>query len=367
MLWLFIVVILILILILGILIYGIIVNKKVNKKVLIAVQIILILALAVLAFLIEPRESNDLYRHFRDIDLIRENGFSAVPQYNNVILIKFLFSLVALLQINHFLPAIAAIITYGISMYIIYDFSKRNETTSRVISIAILLNFALCSFYAVTSGIRNAMACSFLALGLYLDLIRGEKLVKKIWPYIVGALIHPMAYIVIAIRLLFQIKWLDKIKYLILFVGLLYRPLMRLLYFINTGLTNYLAQKMNLYLVKESIEDIRWLLVIWIFLIFVYAITIILKKTKEDIKFKKYLNFVQIYILFIFAFTFVADIYTKRLTFLLAFLMIPFVYLIEENLEKKQKIFCYGVLIFLLCGLIPYSIVELKNTGFMIE
>lgn len=366
MLGLFIIVILILILILGILIYGIIVNKKVKRRVLIAVQIILIVALAILAFLIEPRESNDLYRHFRDIDLIREHGFGTVQQYNNVILIKLLFALVALLQNNHFLPAIAVLITYGISMYIIYDFAKRNKATSRVISIAILLNLALCSFYAVASGIRNAMACSFLALGLYLDLIIEEKLAKKIWPYIVAALIHPMAYIVIVIRVLFQIKWLDKIKYLILVVGFLYRPIMKLLYFINIEWTKYIAQKMELYLVKESIEDIRWLLVVWIFLIFVYAVTIILKKIKQDNKLKNYLNFVQIYILFIFAFTFVADIFTKRLTFLLAFFMIPFVYLIEKNLVKRKKIFCYGVLIVLLCGLIPYSIVELKNTGFML-
>ena len=252
-------------------------------------------------------------------------------------------------------------------MYIIYDFTKRNETTSRVISISILLSFALCSFYVTASGIRNAMACSFLALGLYLDLIRKEKLVKKIWPYIIAALIHPVAYIVIIIRLLLNIKWLNKIKYVILLIGLLYRPIMNLFKLINIEITNYLAQKMNAYIVTESKEDIRWMLVIWMFLIFLYVISIIIEKKNKNKKFDQYLNFVQIYILFIFALTFVVDIFTRRLTFLLAFFMIPFVYLIEENLEKKQKIFCYGVLIFLLCGLLPYGLAELRNTGFMLD
>ncbi len=367
MLWLFILVILILVSILGILIYGIIANKKINKKVLIILQIILIVTLAILAFLIEPRESNDLFRHFEKIDLIREKGFGIELEYDYVIIVKLLFGFVALLQNNHFLPAISVIITYGISMYIIYDFIKRNETTSRVISISILLSFALCSFYMVTSGIRNAMACSFLALGLYLDLIRREKLIKKVWPYIVATLIHPIAYIVIAIRLLLNIKCLNKIKYAILLIGLLYSPIMNLFKFINIEITNYLAQKMNAYLILESKEDIRWMLVVWIFLIFLYVISIIIKKKNENKKFDQYLNFVQIYILFIFALTFVVDAFTRRLTFLFAFFMIPFVYLIEENLEKKQKIFCYGVLIFFLCGLLPYGLAELRNTGFMLN
>lgn len=367
MLWLFIVGILIIIAILGILIYWMVINRKVNERVLIVVQIILIVALAILAFLIEPKESNDLFRHFEKIDLIREKGFGIKLEYDYVMIVRLLFNFVAFLPSNHFLPAISVIITYGISMYIIYDFTKRNETTSRVTSIAILLSFALCSFYVTASGIRNAMACTFLALGLYLDLIRKEKLVKKIWPYIIATLIHPVAYIVIIIRILFNIKWINKIKYVILLIGLLYRPIMNLFRLINIEITNYLAQKMNAYLVVASKEDIRWMIVIWIFLIFLYVMSIIIEKKNKDKKFDQYLKFVQIYILFIFALTFVVDIFTRRLTFLLAFFMIPFVYLIEENLEKKQKKICYGVLIFLLCGLLPYGLAELRNTGFTLE
>ena len=210
------------------------------------------------------------------------------------------------------------------------------------------------------------MACSFLALGLYLDIIKGKKFIIKVWPYIIAALIHPMAYIVIAIRILLQIKWIEKLKYLVLAVGILYRPIIKLFYFIDLSITNYLAQKMELYLVKESVEDIRWLLVIWAFLIFIYVITIVLKKKNENIKFKKYLNFIQLYILFIFALTFVVDVFTRRLTFLFAFFMIPLLYLIEENFDKRQKIFCYAVFIIILCGLLPYGLAELRNTGFMI-
>ena len=367
MLWLFILAILLIIAILGILIYSIIVNKKVNCKVLIVVQMILIVALAVLAFLIEPKETNDLFRHFEKIDLIREKGFGISLEYDYVIIIRLLFNFVALLPSNHFLPAISVIITYGISMYIIYDFTKKNQPLSRVVSIAILLNFAICSFYMVASGIRNAMACSFLALGIYLDLIRKEKLIKKIWPYIIAALIHPVAYIVIIIRLLLNVKWLNKIKYVILLIGLLYRPIMNLLKFINVEITNYLAQKMNTYLIIESKEDIRWMLVIWAFLIFIYVISTIIERKNKNKKFNQYINFIQIYILFIFALTFVVDVFTRRLTFLIAFLMIPFVYLIDQNLEKNQKIFCYGILIFLLCTLIPYSLAELRNTSFMLN
>lgn len=367
MLYAFITAILILIISLGFLIYWIAKNKKnINLRILKLIMIAIIIALSCIAFLIEPKESNDLYRHFKDIELIRNKGFFAEQEFNNVILIKLIFLLVSFLPSNHFLPAIAVIITYGISMCIIYDFSKKNQTSTRVTAIAILLNFALCSFYMAASGIRNAMACSFLALGLYLDLIKNKKFIIKVWPYIVAALIHPMAYIVIVIRILLQIKWIEKVKYLVLLVGILYRPIIKLFYFINLGITNYLAQKMDLYLVKESIEDIRWLLVIWAFLIFIYIVTIVLKKENENIKFKKYLNFIQLYILFIFAFTFVADVFTKRLTFLLAFFMIPLLYLIENHFDKKQKVFCYAVFIIILCGLIPYGLAELKNTGFML-
>jgi len=361
----FLISILTLIAILIVLGYFIIKNKKITNKILIILGAILVVALALIACCIEPKETNDLYRHFKCIDLMREYGTDAITEYDTLPATKGLFYLVSLLPTNHLLPFISAIIIYGIFMFIIYDFNKRNDITSRVVAIGILLNFAMCTYATCISGIRNAMAFAFIALALYMDLIRKEKPIKTIWPYIIAVCLHPASWLVIAIRIIYQLtyklKHIDKLKYLILLIGLFPSVIINVLYFINLDATIYIADKLHAYTMHPWQDDIRLLCVLVILLICIYIVTIWLKRKNNEIEYLKYINFLQFYILVIFGSMFIDQIFIKRLTILLAFLMIPLVYLIENNSTKKQKLIIYGITIFFITGLVAYSVVQVRG------
>lgn len=357
MLYAFFTAITVLILIMIILIYFIIINKKCTLRVLRILLISTIVALAIIAYCIEPKITNDLYRHFQGIDYIRTYGFTAMKTYDEAIGAKILFYIVSLLPNNHFLPAIAAIITYGILFYIILDFCKNNNTSSRIVAVAILLNFSMCTYSTVISGVRNAMAFAFCALALYLDLIREQKGLKKIIPYLIAISIHPSTIMIIGCRLLLNLKQINLYKYLLLFWSFITKYLIKALYFIGTNITIYVGNKLQDYFMGNWIDDMRLLYVSIALVIVIYFIT----KHIKDEQYLRYTTFLQTYILLIIGSVFVAKIFVKRLLILMAFFMIPLVYLIEKNTEKKKQVIFYSILIFFMCGLIPYSVIEVKG------
>lgn len=365
MLYVFLTSILILILAVLNLIYFIINNKKCSERLLKVLVIILVITLSTIAYCIDPKITNDLYRHFENIDIIRNYGFNAMHTYDNVLGAKILFYIISFFPNNHFLPAISAIITYGILMYIIYDFNKEKKITTRIIAISILLNFSMCTFSTAISGIRNAMAFAFLALGLYFDLIKKNKRLNRIWPYVIAVTIHPVSWTVIVIRILYNIKVIQKLKYIMLFMAFTIKYIVKLIKKINIADIKYVTDKLEYYIAANWIDDMRLLYVTLIMLIFIYILTILLKKKKE-VKYINYIDFIQLYILVILGSVFIAKVFVKRLTLLMAFFIIPLIYMLEREMSKKGKIIVYGIFLIFIIGLTIYSVIEVKgNMGFI--
>ena len=198
-----------------IIIYFYTINRKINTKLIGCITIIILLGLVIIAFMIQPNKSNDLYRHFEKLDIFRNVAFEATSEMNDIIGAKILFYIISLLPSNHFLPVVSVIITYGILFYIIKDFAKNKYVTTRCFAISVLLGFSICDYISVVSGIRNTMAFAFIALALYKDLIKNEKGLKIVWPYVIAVSIHPSAWIVIVARLILGLKYSEKIKYLL--------------------------------------------------------------------------------------------------------------------------------------------------------
>ena len=339
-------------------------NPKTTTKFNKIISISIILSLALIAFLIEPQKTNDLYRHFAGIDRFREYGsFNDInAEYNDIIGAKILFYIISFLPSNHFLPLIAIIVTYGILFYIIDDFSKRNIVYTRTIAMSIFLGISICDFYSTMSGVRNTMAFAFLALSLYKDLIKKEKGIKIIWPYIIAVSIHPASWIVIALRLVLEFSKSGKLKYILLFWGIAVSYIIQILFKISP----YIASKLQMYVTEEDdVTDFRFFLVKVIFIVLVYLLTILVKKSK-DVNYLKYINFLQLYIFFMIGSIFVSTIMFGRLYFLPGFLLIPLLYLVEKNFTPKDKISIYIVLAIFIIGCLLYSVVQIRgNTGWV--
>ena len=340
-------------------------NKKTTSKFNKIIAISIILPLMVIAFLIEPQETNDLYRHFAGIDRFREYGrFDINNEYDNIMGAKILFYLVSLLPSNHFLPVIGICITYGILFYIINDFSKMKIVYTRTVAIAIFLGISICDFYSTISGVRNTMAFAFLALSLYKDLIKKEKGIKIILPYVLAVSIHPSSWIVIVARLILKFSKNGKLKYVLLFWGVTVGYIIKLLF----NISPYIALKLQMYVTEEdTVTDFRIFFVKILFIGFTYLLTVLIKKYK-DVDYLKYLNFLQLYICLMIGSIFVSTIMFGRLYFLPGFLLIPLIYLAEKNLSIKDRTNVYIMLAIFIIGCLFYSAVQIiGNTGWVFD
>lgn len=357
MLYVFFVAVLILIISIIMLIYFSFINKKTNPNINKIMTICIMLALMVIAFLIEPKETNDLYRHFSWIDRFRISGFFGVSEYDDVIGAKILFYLISFLPSNHFLPVIAILITYGMFFYIINNFAKEHKLNSRIVAISIFLGFSICDFSSTISGVRNTMAFAFLALSLYKDLIKNEKGIKIILPYLIAVSIHPSSWIVVVARLILKLKYNEKLKYILLFWSVAVNYIIKIL----LNISPYIASKLQMYVTEEDdVSDFRMVFIKIIFIIFLYVITILFKKFK-DIDYKKYINFLQLYFCIMIGSIFASTIMFGRLYFLIGFLLIPLIYLIDKKLTINKKIIIYIILVIFIVGSLAYSVVQIRG------
>lgn len=361
MLYVFLVAIALLLLSVIILIYFCIIDKNINKNLIVCISIIIILSLSTIAFMLNPSKSNDLYRHFEMIDIFRNTNFEANDELNEVFGAKILFYIVSFFPSNHLLPVISVLITYGILFYMIKDFVKNKNVSTRCVAISVFLGIAICDYVSVVSGIRNAIAFAFIGLALYKDLIKEERGIKIIWPYIVAVLIHPSSWIVIVVRLILNLRSSEKIKYFLLFWSAFVDLIIEVLFKVSP----YIATKLQLYFTEDFLSDFRIVIVKLILIIFIYVITMILNKNK-NVEYKKYINFLQLYICSIIGSLFVSTVIFGRLFLLLAFLMIPLIYLIEKDISKNRRRMIFVVLAIFIIGFLAYSVIQVRgNMSFM--
>lgn len=360
----------IIILNIGIMLCNSVRNKTISANMVKIILITTLIALAVVAYCIEPKQHNDLYRHFEVVDTFRNEGFVNVADYDSLIGTKILFFIIAILPNNHFLPAIAAVITYGIGFFIIYDFNKNQTVGSRTLLISVLMIFTMTTYATVVGRIRNAMAFAFLALALYYDLIRNEKKIKIIPFYLIAISIHPSSFMVIAVRLLLsvidkikskcKIKGVENLKYVMLGWSAIIPVIIKILNIINTPFTQNISSKLVGYSLRSIVDDIRLFLVYIAILVFVYIISEIIRRQK-DVPFEKYIYFIQLYIIIIFGSILIDKLFVRRLIIVLAFFMIPLIHMIEQKIKGKYKLAIYLLFIFFAVGLIAYSVVEVKS------
>lgn len=331
-------------------------NKKIDNRALLCIMIMFIVSLSLIAYTIQPNVENDSYRHFEVIDYIRKYGFSACIAYNECIVFKIMLYLISLFPNNQILHLFAALVDYSLFSYLVYDYKKTYNPSSRCLSISILLSLSLVTFSTVISGIRSAMAIVILSLVFYFLLIKKHKFNFKLFLLIlIAGLIHPLSYLVVSIYIFYLLFNKSNFKYISFFWSALVGIVIKLLEFLNLA---YFAEKLKIYTEGNWIDDIRLYYITLIFLIFTLYVYFLIKKNKK-IKHVQYIDFMNVYILFIFGSVFVAKIFVKRMLIFLAFGSIPFIDNVD-NLGSK-KIVLYLVYLFFIVGLIAYSVVEIRG------
>ena len=327
------------------------------------------LSFATISFYIDPPFEYDLYRHFEEVDRIRQGGMHYLLNdsiYRSQLGTVLLYYLISLQPNNHFLPFVSVLIVYLILTYMITDHVSNNRLSSNTVFICLTVHFALSDITWTISMIRQPLACAICALAIYLDIIKRKKM--SIFVYALGVSVHPGMVGVILVRLAFNFRRMRKVCAVIFLIwGLFAVSIGRILQNSPFYWGRYFGGMLSVYTgTLSAVADLRFLMLKMLMIITI--LIILLRRSKHTnilIRADRYHEYEQIYIL-ISCFTIgsiVSHQIFLRYVMLISFLFIPLSnrFLPEEG---KLKIAIYDIcFLFLFMLSIAYQYVALTSHG----
>ena len=180
----------------------------------------LVLALSVMAFYVNPLETDDLLRYNNSLDLLRKKSLSGYfdlqrngyGNFDAVPVCGLYFFFVSKLGNNNFLPAITIFLTYGSMLLVIWRFANYYKISKLYIFVGTFFLLSTYWYYDTCSGIRNGLAFAVEMFCLYFDLVEKKKIFCL--GYFVAMGIHSAAVIFLGLRLLTEINLRLRLKIL---------------------------------------------------------------------------------------------------------------------------------------------------------
>lgn len=179
------------------LIYCYIFNKNMGTKKTLVILSTISLCILNLCLHLKPPVTFDLARYFSEIDYFRKLNINEVypiiVSKVNIIFYGLEYLVGTISKSNYTIFMFSLSITLGVYGYILLDSKKEYNLTNRQVILSIFVFFSIISTIHLMSGIRNAMAVSFYALGMYLHSFKNKK-----WGYIfylLSILTHSMTII----------------------------------------------------------------------------------------------------------------------------------------------------------------------------
>ena len=182
-----------------------ILNITIAKK---HLKLFLVLSTAILAYLayhIVAFEASDLYRYMGTMDLCREMGWEWIYKYygpHNPLTYAFLYA-IAMLNNDAILPALAVVITYGLSFVLLYKASKKLEASFSEITIAYWFLMLNMNFMYVATVIRFYIAFAIMAYFLYMDIIEKKNRPLCFIAYFILCYYHYAMLVFLLLRVVF--------------------------------------------------------------------------------------------------------------------------------------------------------------------
>ncbi len=165
---------------------------------------ILALTFASMAYAFIPNHDIDLVRYYQICDNIaeiyRSEGIISAIFTDYFFVINFLFLIIGVTGKYSLLPFITMFIVYFIAVYMIADYSKRNNSNPLNIFISLIVLIGVLSFPAAVSNVRNVLAFSIFIFALYRDLVQGKKNIFTLILYVTPVFIHISTIVLLFIR-----------------------------------------------------------------------------------------------------------------------------------------------------------------------
>ena len=122
----------------------------------------------------------------------------------------FLYYVFAKIGVSGLLPAFCSFVFYLNSFHIFKSLLDSNEYSRRSLSYAFLLFMSAGSFYEVISGVRCFMTFSIVLRFIFDEIYFNKPIFKHIIFYVIAALIHPAATVLIIVWLVYYIIFIKK-------------------------------------------------------------------------------------------------------------------------------------------------------------
>ena len=176
--------------------------------------ILIAILFAVVAFSFQPLPTDDLTREYEKLRNIAEKGWSYFSimtsnlrgqNYSNsfegLYAAQVYYYLFSKLEVLNWFPAITIFIDYILEFKLLTKIQKRFQLTEKDGFLLFLMIVCFRETYNMMSGIRNYLAFTIFGYAIYSDLIEKKNRLLCFIVYILCALMHPSAWIIIAIRI----------------------------------------------------------------------------------------------------------------------------------------------------------------------
>ncbi len=316
------------------------------------------LILGFLALHTVPAVTDDLYRHFENMNVLRHTKFSKIFQssYSGVFLNTLIMYVISFTGINGLYPALYVTIGYSLIFYILLFFQRKFKCSNQNFMLILLFVFFAINFRDFISGLRNYFAfiiCAFLLIQKFYNNLD--------WKYCylgiaIASLIHTSALIVLMLVIISDITANWKYRYVVNLSILLFLPLSILGYKIFEWILPGLAHtifftKVYNYLTTPNIFNIN----VYVFYIGIVLLSIFCHYRNKPLKNAKNINFskfMDLYFVFLLAISPIM-LLLMRFNFLLMPLL-PCILFASTRKFKHKKLLQCTLMLFILAGILMF-------------
>lgn len=283
---------------------------------------LMFVSLAVMAFYAEPSVSDDLYRHYDQID----NARKGITRDVSLPVWELICALIAHTNFNGLLPFIT-VIAVAISLYSSMLLHMEQINNGRTLATYVVWYFGFCSIFAMISGIRNTLVFALWSFA-YFRFYRTNRKVKFYVMVLITCMIHLVPIIATLILLLSEYYTrINKLLRYILLLAVCTWPMLlsmvsKIFGSLDIGYLRLIALKIDGYIGETAYtENNSWYILLYLQVVIILFLIILIYRELDN----NYRGFVLIYVIMAIASAVMFPILLDRMTMLLGFISLPIV------------------------------------------
>ena len=189
-----------------------------------------VVAMTILAYHIVPDETDDLYRYYGMLDIMREQGKAGLDyivdlnwyDWQTFVTMRYYFYFLSFFPNNRYLAAVTMFIVYALMFLVIYKAAQRYQVSKGYVLLGTLFFLSTYWFYDTASGIRNGLAFAVVIACAYYHLVEKRNIILCLFGYVAACLLHssPVLPVTIVLITLFTMKIGSKFINIVMVLGL---------------------------------------------------------------------------------------------------------------------------------------------------